>query len=92
VLGQLIAVPSLAIDRVRPHQIAKQTIFWYFAKSVNLLDVVELYECTFTVLSSGDMPPWRRRNLRLTRQARGRQSNISIVISYAYWLYLLRPI
>jgi hypothetical protein len=28
------------------------------------------------------MPPCRSRNLRLTRQARGRQSNISIVISY----------
>jgi len=81
VLHQLVAVPGLVIDGVRPDHVAEESALGDLAEAVDLLDVVELGEEEGTVLSSGEMPPWRRRNLRLTRQARGRQSNISITSS-----------
>jgi hypothetical protein len=80
-LGDLLAMAIFVIDWVSPHEIAEETALGHFPKSIYLLDVLQLYQGRLTVLSSGEMPPCRRRNLRLTRQASGRQSNISIVIS-----------
>jgi hypothetical protein len=91
VLGQLLAVPVLVVHWVRPHQVAEKPTLRHLPETVDLLYVLQLHRKIITVFNSGEMPPWRSRNLRLTRQDKGRQSNMSIVRSYASWLYLLRP-
>lgn len=72
---------GFVIDRVRPDQVTEEATFWDFSESVDLFDVIKLDRGRDTVLSSGEMPPWRSKNLRLTRQAKGRQSNISMTNS-----------
>ncbi len=80
-LGYLLKVAVLIINGVCPHKVTEEATLWYLPESINLFDIFQLRHYRLTVLSSGEMPPCSSRNFRLTRQANGRQSNISMVIS-----------
>lgn len=80
------------IDWISPDKITKKAWFWYLFNPINVLNVIQLeLLIKRTDCSSGDIPPWTQRNFPFTKQERGRQSNMDIILSYTYWSYLLRP-
>lgn len=80
------------IDWISPDKITKKAWFWHLFNPINVLNVIQLeLLIKRTDCSSGDIPPWTQRNLPFTKQERGRQSNMDIILSYTYWSYLLRP-
>lgn len=87
-----LAMTIFIINWISPNKIAKKTWFWHLSNPINVLNIIQLeLLLKRTDCSSGDIPPWTQRNLPLTKQERGKQSNIDIRLSYTYWSYLLRP-
>lgn len=62
----------------------------YLNLSIFLISSILNWE-RITFFISGEIPPWMHKNLLLTKAARGRASNKSMIWSYMDWSYLRRP-
>lgn len=77
-----LASAILIVDRIGPHEITKQARLGHFLDPINILNVVQLkLSKKLTDSSSGEIPPCTQRNFPLIKQARGRQSNMHMILS-----------
>lgn len=90
--GKFLTISILIVNWISPYKITKKTWFGYLFDSINVLNIFQLkLTIKRTDFNSGEIPPWTHKNLPLTKQERGKQSNMDIILSYTYWSYLLKP-